>query len=294
MNRLLRMCLPVLMIFGLVSCLKEKSLDSTGDGGAGSLRMKIDGKQWTANKTASATIMNEHVTITGASQDNFDLMIQIKTTSVGTYQLDQASDHFAIVIDNNEASPVGYSTDQGANSSIAGGTVNITKIDEATKRMSGNFTFKLYRSIDDKSIMITEGVFENLPYTADPPTTGTGNSFKCKIDGTEWIAPQAGGALNQGVIGIVGTENATKTITISVPETIVPGDYPLDNTNIFYMAIYLNGNKAYGAGAGGTLKITEHQNRTIKGSFQFTAEDQANPPANPDVPITEGSFSVTY
>lgn len=288
------MCLPVLMIFGLVSCLKEKSLDSTGDGGAGILRMKIDGKQWTANKTASATIMNEHVTIMGASQDNFDLMIQIKTTSVGTYQLDQASDHIAIVIDNNEASPVGYSTDQGANSSIAGGTVNITKIDEATKRMSGNFTFKLYRSIDDKSIMITEGVFENLPYTADPPTSGTGNAFKCKIDGTEWIAPQAGGALNQGMIAIVGTENATKTMTISVSETIVPGDYALDNTNIFYMAIYLDGNKAYGAGAGGTLKITEHQNRTIKGTFQFTAEDQANPPVNPNVAITEGSFSVTY
>ena len=288
------MCLPVLMIFGLVSCLKEKSLDSTGDGGAGILRMKIDGKQWTANKTASATIMNEHVTITGASQDNFDLMIQIKTTSVGTYQLDQASDHIAIVIDNNEASPVGYSTDQGANSSIAGGTVNITKIDEATKRMSGNFTFKLYRSIDDKSIMITEGVFENLPYTADPPTTGTSDALKCKIDGTEWTAPQAGATLNTGLILIVGSEsNNSRTLTITVPETITPGDYVLDNTS-FYLGIYTDGTKIYGAGAGGTLKITEHQNRTIKGSFQFTAEDQIDPPVNPNVAITEGSFSATY
>ncbi len=90
-------------------------------------------------------------------------VIQIKTTSAGTYQLDQASDHVAILLDNNEATPIGYTTDQGANSSIAGGTVNITKIDEATKRISGNFSFKLYRSSDDKTIMITEGVFENLP-----------------------------------------------------------------------------------------------------------------------------------
>ena len=293
MSRLLRMCLPVLMMFSLVSCLKEKSLDSTGDGGAGILRMKIDGKQWTANKTASATIMNEHVSIMGASQDNLDLMIKIKTTSVGTYQLDQASDHIAILLDNNEASPVGYTTDQGANSSIAGGTVNITKIDEATKRISGNFTFKLYRSSDDKSLMITEGVFENLPYTADPPPTGTGNAFKCKIGGTEWIAPQAGGALNGGLIGIVGTETSgTKIMTITVPETIVPGTYALDNTS-FYQANFLDGTKAYGAGAGGSLVITEHQNRTIKGTFQFTAEDQVDPPVNPIVAITEGSFSVT-
>jgi hypothetical protein len=293
MNRFLRLCLPVLMMFSLVSCLKEKSVDTTEGGGAGILRMKIDGKQWTANKTAAATIMNDYVSIMGASQDNFDLLIQIKTTSTGTYQLDQASAHFAILLDNNEATPIGYASNQGANSSIAGGTVNITKIDEATKKISGNFSFKLYRSSDDKTIMITEGVFENLTYTAGPPPSGTGNAMKLKADGVEWIAPQASAVHNSPIIVITGNDATfTRSLSITVPETIAPGDYVLDNTS-FYMAAYISAGKVYGAGAAGSLKITEHQNKTIKGSFQFTAEDQNSPPG-PNVAITEGSFSATY
>lgn len=293
MNRFLRLCLPLLMMFGLVSCLKEKSVDSTEGGNASILRMKIDGRQWTANKTAAATIMNEYVSIMGASQDNFDLLIQVKTTSAGTYQLDQASAHVAIVLDNNEATPIGYTTNQGANSSIAGGTVNITKIDEATKRISGNFSFKLYRSSDDKTLMITEGVFENLPYTAEPPPSGTGNAMKFKADGAEWIAPIASATLNSPDILIIGNDATfTKSLSITVPETINIGAFVLDNTT-FYQASYMVAGKVYEPGPGSELKITEHQNRTIKGTFQFTGVEQASPPG-PNVAITEGSFSVTY
>lgn len=293
--KLVRSCLPVLMLFGLASCLKEKSIDSTEDGGVGILRMKIDGKQWTANKTATATIMNDYVTIMGASQDNIDLMIQVKTTSAGTFQLDQASAHLAVVQDNNEATPTPYSTNQGANSGVAGGVVNITKIDVATKRISGNFTFKVYRSSDDKTLTITEGFFDNLPFTDGPPPTGTGNSMTLKADGTDWTAATVAGVISGDELLIVGSDQTgTRQLSLTVPKDIAKNTYVLDNTS-FYYAVYQANAKIYEAGAAGSLTISEHNTatRTIKGTFQFTAEDKGSPPG-PNIAITNGSFSVTY
>ncbi|MBO9632189.1 MAG: hypothetical protein J7578_03660 [Chitinophagaceae bacterium] len=295
MMRLFRLSLPVLMMFGLASCLKEKSIDSTEDGGVGILRMKIDGKQWTANKTAVASIMNGYVTIMGSSQDNIDLMIQVQTGSAGTYQLDQASAHIAFVLDNNEATPLPYTTNQGANSSVAGGVVNITKIDAATKRISGSFTFKAYRSSDDKTLSITEGFFDNLPFTDGPPPTGTGNALSLKADGTDWTAPGVAATISGDDLLVVGSElNGNKQLSLTIPKDITPNTYVLDNTS-FYVAVYQVGGKIYEAGTGGTLVITEHNTatRTIKGTFQFTAEDKGSPPG-PNIAITSGSFSATY
>lgn len=287
------MCLPVLMMFSLVSCLKEKSVDSTDGGGAGILRMKIDGKQWTANKTAVASIMNGFISIMGSSADNIDLLITVNTTSAGVYQLDQASPHVAILLDNNETSPVGYTTNQGANSSVAGGTVTITKIDEATKRISGTFSVKVYRSTDDKSLMLTEGYFENLPYTAGPPPTGTGNSLSLKDDGNLWTAPLVAGTKTNGSINIIATDNPpvpARSITITVPETIQKGIYQFNAASL-YVGVFIKNGNVFQSVDGGNLEITENISNTIKGIFSFTSKD-ASGTTGPT--ITEGSFSVTY
>lgn len=294
MSRFLRYCLPVLMVLGLASCLKEKSVDSTEDGGTGILRMKIDGKQWTANKAVSAVVANGSVVITGVSQDDITLVIQIESTVAGTYQLDQASTHVATVLDINEPSPVAYTTNQGANSSIAGGTVNITSIDDATKRISGNFSMKVYRSTDDKTLLITEGFFENLTYSTTPPNPGGSNTLTMKVDGNDFAAASVTGNEVFGMIMITASDaGPTKSVTLTFPATITPNTYVIDNT--FYSAFYQNTTMVYEAGAGGSLTITENNTttRTVKGTFSFTGEDQS-PTPGPNVAITSGSFSVTY
>ncbi|MGN6420349.1 MAG: DUF6252 family protein [Pseudobacter sp.] len=295
MSRFLRFCLPVLMVLGLASCLKEKSVDSTEDGGTGILRMKIDGKQWTANKAVSAVVTNDLVVITGVSQDDITLVIQLETATTGTFQLDQASTHVATVLDINEASPVAYTTNQGANSSIAGGTVNITSIENATKRISGNFSMKVYRATDDKTLMITEGFFENLTYTTTTPNPGGSNTLTMKVDGGDFTGTSVDGNEALGMIVITAQDaGGIKGVTLGFPATITQGTYTLDNAN-FYTAFYQNATLVYGAGAGGSLTITQHDvaNRTVKGTFSFTGEDQSTPPG-PDVAVTSGSFSVTY
>lgn len=294
MSRFLRFCLPVLMVLGLASCLKEKSVDSTEGGGSGILRMKIDGKQWTANKAVSAVVANGLVVITGVSQDDITLVIQIESTSAGPYQLDQASAHVATVLDINEATPVAYTTNQGANSSVAGGTVNITSIDDATKRISGNFTMKVYRSTDDKTLMITEGFFENLTYTTTAPNPGGSNTLTMKVDGADFTGTSVNANEAFGLIVITAADAGTKGITLTFPNTVTAQTYVLDNAN-FYTAFYNNAALVYNAGAGGSLTITEHTpgTRTVKGTFFFTGEEQGTPPG-PNVAITSGSFSVTY
>ena len=296
MSRLFRMCLPVLVVLGFTSCLKEKSVDSTEDGGVGILRMKIDGKQWSANKAASATIMNGFVSIAGASQDNINLLISVQTDKAGTFQLDQVSAHLALVIDNNEATPVAYATNQGANSSIAGGTVNITSIDAATKRISGNFTFKVYRSSDDKSLMITEGYFENLSYTAEAPPTGTdGNKMQYTAAGANIVAQQVITSTAQpGLLLINGVDAAaSRMMAISVPTDIAPATYTLDDTSP-YELVYTVGSTFY-ISESGQLIITENNatTKTIKGTFSFTGKEQTGT-ATGTIAITNGSFSATY
>lgn len=296
MSRFLRFCLPVLMVLGLASCLKEKSVDSTEDGGTGILRMKIDGKQWTANKAVSAVVTNDLIVITGVSQDDITLVIQIETGTTGTFQLDQASTHVATVLDINEASPVAYTTNQGANSSIAGGTVNITNIEEATKRISGNFSMKVYRATDDKTLMITEGFFDNLTYTATTPNPGGGNTLTMKTDGTDFNPTTIDASLevNTNMIMISANQGA-KTVLLTFPQAIAVNTFNLDNTDV-YQAFYTVGTTLYSAGTGGSLTITDHDPaaRTIKGTFFFTAEDKITAPPNPNIAITAGSFSVTY
>lgn len=296
MSRFLRYCLPVLMVLGLASCLKEKSIDSTEDGGTGSLRMKIDGKQWTANKAVSAVVANGSVVITGVSQDDITLVIQIESEAAGTYQLDQASAHVATVLDINEASPVAYTTNQGANSSIAGGTVIITSIDNATKRISGNFSMKVYRSTDDKTLLITEGFFDNLTYTTTTPNPGGGNTLTMKTDGADYTPTGVNASLEVNTSTILITANVgVNTVQLIFPQTIGVNTFVLDNTDV-YQAFYSAGTTVYAAGAGGSLEITEHDPvaRTIKGKFFFTAEDQVTQPPKPNIAITAGSFSVTY
>lgn len=294
MSRLTRTILFLLMTPAFFACQKEIS-DETATGGnaKGKLRMKIDGKQWEADSYASASILAGYIVITGISSDKKTFMIQLEDEGATTYTLDQQSMHAAALTDDNEASPVSYTSNQGQSTADAGGTVVVTRIDQQNKTISGTFTLKLYRDLDSKQLVLTEGVFENIPYeTQLPPNTGANANLTVKIDGSSWSGKSVSGMAVQGTLMITATElDLSKTVGLTMPATITAGSYTFENDPI--LGVYIKGTTNL-ASSSGTLTITEHNTSTkiIKGTFAFKASDLLGS-AN-TAQLTEGSFTVQY
>ena len=298
MKNYIRLLVYLLLSVSVVSCSKEKSTES-GQGGpvTGTLKMKIDGQQWVANKAAGATMVAGLIAIQGLSNDDRAFDITLEDHGIATYQLDNQSLNGAILTDANGANGgEGYTTNQG-NPGDAGGTVTITKIDQTNKTMSGTFTFKMYRESDSKQVTITEGVFENLKYSTEvPPNAGADADFKVKIDGTLWTGQVVSGTAFNGQLIISAAEsNISKSVGLTMPANVTPGTYSFSSLGT-YMGIYNYGSATSPTtltSESGTLTITEHNTstKTIKGTFSFVAKPLLGGTA---VQFTEGSFTVKY
>jgi hypothetical protein len=285
------------MAVSVISCSKEKSTES-GQGGpvTGSLKMKIDGQQWVANKSAGATILAGYIVITGLSNDNRNFLIQLEDNGIATYQLDQQSLGAAALTDANDPSGITYSTNQGTGASDAGGTVIVTKIDQVNKTISGTFSFKMFREDDNKQVTITEGSFENLKYTTElPPNNGADADFKVKINGTLWTAQVVNGAVSDNKLLIsAASTDLTKTVILTMPANVTAGTYdfsPIGSYVGFHSSGPVSAPLVY-ASLSGKLIITEHNTstKTIKGTFNFIGTDGGTG----TVQLTEGSFTVKY
>ena len=128
----------------LFSCGKEESIDtlgSTGNPGTtnGSLKMKINGKPWVADKLAGASMAQGITSIFGQSKDGKSLIITLMGTATGEYQLDQNAVHAAAWTEAADGSQAAFTTNQGNSLTDAGGIVTITKIDLVKKTISGTF-----------------------------------------------------------------------------------------------------------------------------------------------------------
>ncbi|WEK36665.1 MAG: DUF6252 family protein [Candidatus Pseudobacter hemicellulosilyticus] len=290
----IRLLTALMAVLALASCAKEKSVDTTTSGGVGALRVKIDGVQWDANKAVTASVMNGVILIAGTAQDGKELVIRLEATTPGDYQLDQQSMNVLALTDTKEAAPAAYTSNQGQDQSQAGGTVTVTSIDAVNRRISGTFSVKLYRDIDDVQKTLTEGVFENIPYTTEIPPTGSDNStLTSKINGTDFSGHNVTGliAFNGLIINAV-TSDGTKSVGLRMPSNIGTGTFQLTSLGD-YIGLYVEGTTTYNSSSG-ELVITEHNtsSKTIKGTFHFEAEDLLNGTAT--VSITAGSFTVTY
>lgn len=289
-----------LIALAFAACSKEKSVDTTEDGGPGVFRMKVDGTQWNATTAIAASIKDGVIILTGTSADKKTLYLELDNTTAITYDLDQNSGSYATYLDQNESAPTPYATDEGQSSDDAGGPVVVTKIDATNKRISGTFSFRMFRDIDSKQVIVTEGVFENLTYTTDGtnPGPGTGSgSLSAKINGTAFTGDIVTAIANGPMIMISGTKNDATAASISliVPVTVATGTYSFDASNYSGNYGYLNGTTpvAY-MGMGPEIVITEHNttNKTLKGTFKINGTEM--PPGTGTVTITDGSFSVTY
>ncbi len=153
-----------LIAIALFACHKYTSIEN-GRGSAAEMVATIDGVPWAAgDSTESAIASQGFVTISGISNDGQEISITLSDTVVGLYILNQTSTSLAIYANLNIVGGFAYSTNQGIDTTQAGGTVNVISIDPVNRTISGIFDFKVYRNSDSTQKDITSGVFYNIPF----------------------------------------------------------------------------------------------------------------------------------
>ncbi|HEX4850898.1 MAG TPA: DUF6252 family protein, partial [Puia sp.] len=204
----------------LHACQKELSYETSSGGGItdtvpGDFRAKIDGTNWQATTTTEgASIIAGVINVTGISTDNKMITMTVVGESVGTYPLGGNNLSFGAYNElSNGTITNSYSTNQSADTSQGGGSITITQIDSINKTISGTFYFTGYDQTDSLKKVITEGVFNKIPYTASLPPASSTDTFKVVIDGTPWTAPSIVKQTVAGQLYIAGSElNASKTV----------------------------------------------------------------------------------
>jgi Family of unknown function (DUF6252) len=301
--------LSALLLFGTVlffaSCQEEIVDPNNTNTGAvtGNFKAKINGTQWVANSIAGASRFSGLINLTGRSSDGKLITITLTDSGVHNYTLDDMSFNVAAYTDSTLADPSAFTTNQGVNPGEAGGTVSITSIDTANKRMSGVFSFKVFRQADSLQRTMTEGSFTNISYATSLPPSNATDTFRVKIAGTMWVPPTIAGVKTPAIppmpaqIMITGTTaTATKSVGLFMPADITPGSYTLDFWGLQYIGQYnpdTDPNNSQ-ASMSGTLTIISHNTTTkrIRGTFNFHAEALLNPLISTE--LTEGYFSITY
>lgn len=293
------------LLIVLASCQKEYtgemgSESSTPGKTSGSFTAKINSVQWKADKGAGAVFSPEGnglprlLNISGLSYDKKIINITLVDSGVHQYTFGDDPFQVGLFIDSTLPNTYAFGTDQ-LNAEIAG-TVNIISINTVTKTMSGTFSFKAYKDMDNTQVDITEGIFTDIPYIDGailPPSNST-DTFHVKVNNLLFNPFSIGGmplAFNH-TITLQGADSAgLKTVALTIPDNITPGSYSMNSFN--YFGLYNDGNSSLGS-VSGTLQILEHNTTTkrIRGSFDFKAEDATDP--NISANLSEGYFSIQY
>lgn len=298
MSKFLRTLSTAIACLLFVSCQKEYSEATLGTGGGGTagtsgiFKAKIDGAQYTADAFVTASVMLGSTTILANSKDKRFFAIEITDTVSGTYTLNKVSVDGIILVDSTDLNKEGFSTNEGNDTTQAGGTITIS-IDKVKKIVSGTFSCKLFRDSDSKQRRITEGSFQ-VPYTNTIPAAKTTDTFRVKIDGADWTAKSISTAVSGGYVTVVASEqNLTKIVSIQFPQSVVAGTYDFDFSGN-YVGLYLpDGGTPYTADSG---RITVLERNTvlkrIRANFNFKATSLSNGTAG--AAFTNGYFSVGY
>lgn len=300
----------LLLLTGILSAIIFQSCQKEIDHGqnntnnlTGDFRAKIEGTQWVANKGYGASRMQGLINISGYSTDKKYVTITLSDSGVHRYTLSDATLNAAAYIDSTLPNTQAFTTNQGTYPIQSGGEVNITMIDTANKKMSGTFSFKVYRMADGLQRNITEGSFTNITYTTTLPPANATDTFRVKISGTQWNPPTIFAVKSPAIpplpatIAVSGTDaTASKVVGLIFPADITPGTYTLNFFGGTYIGQYNPNNNPQNsqAAVSGTLEIISHNTSTkrIRGNFNFRSEELLNPLAF--TLLTEGYFSVTY
>jgi hypothetical protein len=293
----------IVTLFALLpffSCQKELSYEGGPppvQEALGDFRAKIDGVQWVAADSAKgAAILGGLINISGTSSDNKQISMTLDDTVTGIYTLNQVSTSLGAYADQDSSGIYAFTTDQGVDTSQAGGIVTLTEIDKVNKTISGTFSFKVYRNLDSRGKSITEGVFNKLPYESALPPANNGDTMRCTINGTPWVGQSIQATELLPSISISGSHlDGSQLVDLIFPANTGPGSYPMSVSGLTYFGIYTP--SATGgalASNAGTLTILQNDavNRRISGTFFFDATFPGLGGITDH--LTSGYFSVSY
>ena len=300
--------ISVLFLFILTSSLVFNSCSSSeekfDDNIDGTLHVDFDGKTFVST-SVQAIVSDKYISITGLRAPNGDfIQITLPTNKVGTYTWKNLTNVSDVLV-------LGYTPAAAKNSFICvpnenidaslkytdTGSLTISSIDNATKKISGTFQFTGidFTGNNGKGEVktFTNGVFTNIPFTADVATP-TSNTFSAKLDGVAFVPTSVFAILQSGKISISVRRGSVETIGLSIPSTVKTGTYAVEDLGTDYTFLYnkdLTGNGVF-SGAG-SLTITSHDTtkKIVKGTFtskytSFMISEVHN--------LSEGAFTVSY
>lgn len=274
------------------SCKKDDNNAKTTS--SGGITATIDGVSWkTAVDSASGSILSGKINITGLASDGSYITFTLLDTVDGTYNISDPTVG-AGVFRKSASAVETYDSNFGPTSNSLTITVNRTN-----KTFSGTFQFTAYDANGGSftPIVVTNGVFTNVPYTNNVTFVGN-NSFTVNVDGTPYVPTLIVGSKNSitgtSRISITASDNAVgKAVGITLPAAIAPGTYTFDGIDVTGQynpssSLFYSANSA-----GSSLVITQNNvtNKKIVGTFHFMATPFTGT-ASAD--LTSGAFTIYY
>lgn len=251
---------------------------------------KINGQDWSA-EAAGALIQVGRIGISGLAADGSVIILSLEDQGEGVYELTEngLSAGAYTLGDNSNAFT--------SNTSMEGGSVEITELNWQDSTMSGTFFFTGSRAIPAGEVKIEEGQFNKIPVRTELGSVNDFNKISVKVDEVEFT-PEAVTAMIDPFsnnIAIVGTAAVgVPSVSLFLPKDISEGTYDLGTPGLAaYSGQYNIDDMTFLGAESGQVIITKHDKavKIIEGTFAFEATELAG---GATASLTEGSFMVTY
>jgi hypothetical protein len=300
MKSLLSFNLFAILLFSIVSCSKEMSVEhgsTPGTGTNGDFYASINGNQWSADSLQLVLVRDGVVTISGLSKTGGEISMILPMLKTGTYPVGGLSLSYALYVNLLDDPTKIYSSD----ASNASGTITISSIDTVNHLIGGSFQLNLVDLSDNSIGTITNGVFAHIPYSSTTTQqNGTGkDTLTAVVNGVQFTPPQVivqttvSGSAQQLLVGGISADQSER-LAILMPANITAGTYNMDFATGNYIGIYYppTGETLLSLASGSLTIISVNTvARRIKGTFYFTASPlTSGTPAN----ISNGYFSINY
>lgn len=280
------------------SCKKETESETPAPETASvSFSGTVDGAAW-ASAATGATYRYGVFVLSGKSSSGASIILRVTPMAgyetIGPYMMFQGSTDNVGIYMEDAADSLAYATNQYNSKPGDESTLTFSKFDVTSKKVSGTFSIKVKRLLDNKTRVIT-GTFTDIVYDDKIPPT-PGKTMTAKVNGSTWTATSVFGVYSSftKTVAITGNASNGTTIGLNIPVSAKAGDKLTPSAFGTVRAQYNPSSTVFKAADVGTITVTEHDKdaKVMKGTFEFTAEDPMSG-GNPDN-ITAGSFVVVY
>ncbi len=248
----------------------------------GIFQVELDG-ELLVGETITASLNADGLKI-NATNGIRQIGFQIFDPQLGSFSL--LNDEDALVIydpDITDDESLAYHTSDG--------TINITSLDMANGKVSGDFSGILTEFFGSAAdIEMTNGIFQDINFS----TTASPDSASALINGEPFDATIFPVVFVSGTIQVNFSNDLDEEIRIIFPENVSEGIYPVTAPPAMYSATYTietapGTEMEYDAiPDSGEIIITSVVNEVVKGTFHFQVENSTGE----IIDITEGEFII--